>query len=413
MNCQASSDTWVMAHMPDSSRPGVANALTGSVAGPVVQVGQVEGGVHQHYHDHRTKLAPVSLPYRTGVVPPQAASFQTRLTSRSPSGALSWERWAPTTVLSGLGGVGKTQLAVDYAETMWVAGDVELLMWVAGGSRKAIVSSYARLAADLTGLTDADADAGAERLLEWLAGTQVRWLVVLDDVASPGDVRCLWPPTTPSGRVVVTTRRRDAAFRGRGRRLIEVGVFTADQALAYLEATFADRPELLVDAAQLAAELGLLPLALAQASAYMLDRGISCAAYRARWADRQRSLGELLPDGEGLPDEHRVSVAATWSLSVEQANRLAPLGVAGPLLEVASFLDPNGIPAEVFSMEAVADWLSDRTGRPIHVQDAQDGLGCLQQLSLATLDHGRPSLSGPMVRLHALVQRASREAMEP
>ncbi|MFJ8965971.1 tetratricopeptide repeat protein [Lentzea sp. NPDC102401] len=309
-----------------------------------------------------------------------------------------------TIVLSGLGGVGKTQLAAAYAERMWEAVEVELLVWVTAESREAIVSSYARASARLAGVEEPDPERGALSLLEWLAATAVPWLIVLDDLQAPRDIAGLWPPTTRTGRVVVTTRRRDAALRGYRRVVVEIGVFSADDARAYLRDALDSKAEMLDGAAALASDLGYLPLALAQAAAYMADRHLSCAAYRARLAERR--LANMLPGPEELPDEHRVTVAATWALSVEQADRLTPAGVARPLLEVASVLHANGAPAGVFAAPAVLALLTATTGRKIDRHDALDGLGCLQRLNLITLDTGSSSRT---VRVHALVQRATRD----
>ncbi|WP_243727604.1 FxSxx-COOH system tetratricopeptide repeat protein [Actinocrispum wychmicini] len=291
---------------------------------------------------------------------------------------------------------------------MWATGRLDLLVWVAAGSREAIVASYARVAADLTGIVDPNPDHGAQRLLERLGGMSARWLVVLDDVQSPAHLRGLWPPTTSAGRVVVTTRRRDAALHGPHRHLIEVGVFTPPEAHAYLDGALAHQPHLLDGARDLAKELGYLPLALAQANAYLRDRNLTCADYRARLADRRRELASLLPESDGLPDEHRATVAVTWSLSVEQANLLRPIGVAEPLLQVASLLDANGIPRDVFTDPAILEWIATSTGRPVSAEDAVDGLGCLQRLSLITLD---PRASSRAIRVHALVQRVTGDAL--
>jgi hypothetical protein len=103
-------------------------------------------------------------------------------------------------VVTGLGGVGKTQLALDYAEHHWATRQVDLLVWVTAGSRESIVSSYARLAADLTGIDDPNPEHGAHRLLEWPADTPTRWLVVLDDLQHPvarrsgGSIKASIPP---------------------------------------------------------------------------------------------------------------------------------------------------------------------------------------------------------------------------
>jgi hypothetical protein len=298
-----------MSHRRDRSvHGGTVNQVSGGVSGIVVQAGAIHGDVHVHPR-HRPV---VTLPHRAGVAPQLAAAFQERAGTTSvlaqvleggDAVVLTAGPGVHTGVVSGLGGVGKTQVALEYAQRVWAAGEVGLWVWVTAGSREAIVSSYAGLAADLTGVEDPDPEHGARRLLEWLAATQARWLIVLDDVQNPADLRGLWPPATTGGRVVVTTRRRDAALRGEGRCLVEVGVFTSAEAEGYLYAALAEQPHLAVGAAELAAALGCLPLALAQAGAYMLDRGLSCTDYRARWAGRRRSLASLLPEPDALPDE--------------------------------------------------------------------------------------------------------------
>ncbi len=401
-----------MSQMPTGPEGDVTNVVTGVISGEVVQARVIEGGVHFH----RPARAPVTLPHRAGIFPPRATAFQARaitdLLARAlapgESAVLTSGVGTHTSVVTGLGGVGKTQVALDYAQRLWESADAELIVWVTAGSRATIVSSYAHVATDLTGIEDAEPEHGAQRLVEWLATTSSQWLIVLDDVQNPRDLHGLWPPVTPSGRVVVTTRRRDAALRGHRRHLIDVRVFSPSEAKGYLRAVLAEQPHLLVRANDLASALGFLPLALAQAGAYMLDRGLTCAAYLERWNDRLRSLASLVPGPEGLPDEHQATVAASWSLSVEQANRLEPVGVAGPLLEVASFLDANGVPAEVFTTNAVAEVLERTIGRRIDTEATRDGLRCLHRLNLITVDSGSSYQS---VRIHTLVQRATRDAL--
>lgn len=334
----------------------------------------------------------VELPYQAGLMPPAAPAFQSRAAMRLVHEAVADGDAVvltsePTKVLSGLGGVGKTQLAVNYAETLWADRHVELLVWVTAGSREAIVSTYAKVAEAVTGVAVDNPEEGARQLLEWLRATTAPWLVVLDDLQDPRHIEDLWPPQ--NGQVLVTTRRRDAALRGRHRRIIDVDVFTPEEAHAYLTASFADRPEALDGADELAAELGYLPLALGQATAYALDRVLTCREYLARFADRRRSLRS-----------HQQTVATTWSMSIELADSLDPVGLAGPLLEIASLLDPNGIPLSVFTTDAVAELL-DATP-----EQARDGLACLHRLSLITFD---PTADVRSVRVHALVQRAVRD----
>lgn len=352
----------------------------------------------------------VRWPHRVGVVPLLADCFQERAPEmRGLDDAVSAGRTAVLTqVLSGLGGVGKTQLAAAYARRVWDAGELDLLVWATARSRDAVQARYAQAAAEI-GQPPPDVDSAAEWFLGWVQTTTRRWLVVLDDLSDPADLQGLWPEG-PCGRVLVTTRRRDAALAGGTRQLIEVGLYTPGQALAYLREKTGDGDGL-EHAADLAADLGYLPLALAQAAAYLHDRQETYAGYRRRLRDRRKRLPELFPD-DALADDYRSTVAATWSISLEAADRLLPPGLATPVLRLASTLDPNGAPLEVFTTPAALAFLTDQhqpTGSAsptarVDEHDCRDALSNLHRLNLISVDRG----GGPRaVRTHALVQRAT------
>jgi hypothetical protein len=368
--------------------------------------------------------APMSWPHRVGVVPGQAEAFQRRGVAAALDEVAVGGSAVPCQVLAGTGGVGKTQLAAAYARAAWQAGTVDLLAWVTAGSRDAVVAAYAQAGAEVADADVADPQRAAGQFLTWLETTGRRWLVVLDDLANPADLRGLWPPASVHGRVLVTTRRRDAMLSGAGRRLVDVGLFTAGEAIAYLTANLAahNREDQPGQVAGLAADLGYLPLALAQAAAYLIDRDLDCESYRGRLADRRRILPDLVPDDSGLPDDQRTALAATWSLSIEQADRLRPAGLARPTLELASMLDPNGIPQAVLaspparaylaryrtSSEASGSDSGDSDAGQVDTEDAADALRSLSRLSLAELDPAAPYRA---VRVHNLIQRAARESL--
>ncbi|MFJ4503727.1 tetratricopeptide repeat protein [Streptomyces sp. NPDC088864] len=359
---------------------------------------------------HNTYLlsAPeVAWPHQVGVVPLPADCFQAR--PDAPADAS-----VTTHVLTGMGGVGKTQWAAQWARRAQASGELDLLVWVPAATRQAVVAVYAEAAMDVCPGRVADADQAAARFVAWLGRTDGRWMVVLDDVTAPGDLRDLWPPVRPGGTVVVTTRRRDAALAGPGRRLVETELFGPDEAVGYLGRRLGGDPRLLDGAGELVHELGLLPLALAQAGAYMLDQGMSCRVYRARLADRARRLDGLLPESGALPDEQRQTLAVVWSLSVELADRLHPAGLARPALELSSVLSSQGIPAALYTSAPARAFLAgaraEQGGPYAHVDedDARGAVRCLHRLSLVS---AAPD-DGP-VRLHRLVQRAAREQLPP
>jgi NB-ARC domain/Tetratricopeptide repeat len=325
---------------------------------------------------------PAALPHRVGVVPASAAARQ----RRSVDDALD-ARTAPATVVVGLGGVGKTQAAAGLVHRRWRDGAVDLVVWVTASARTSVVVTYAQAAVELTGVDDPYAERAAGAFLAWLAGSPHRWLVVLDDVTDPADVRGLFPPESATGQTVVTTRRRDAALTG-GRDVLELDGYTPAEAVRYLRERLGGRTE---GAAELAAELGHLPLALAQAAAYILDQDLTCAAYRDLLTDRGTRLADLEPDA--LPDDQLRGLAATWDLSVELAGRAGP---AVALLRLASVLDPSGIPAAVFTALPTLDWITALRYAEVSTVDVERTRVALGADRLFT--RPAPSLVGRLLR---------------
>ncbi len=379
--------------------------------------------------DHGTQInyyagrPAVTWPHLIGVVPPLAQGYQVRSEAQGLDRAWTDDarRTAVLTqVLAGMGGVGKTQLAAADAHRQWQDAEVDLLMWVSASSRDSVLTVYAQAGADLVDPpAEETVEQRADRLLAWLSTTTKRWLLVLDDLADPADLDGLWP-TGPTGQVLVTTRRRDASLTRSGRTVVEVGLFTEQEARAYLVERLdpdGTRTERLEEADGLISDLGRLPLALAQAGSYMLDRDLTCKQYRQRLAKRRLVL--VFPE-DAPADEYASTVAATtrtvalaWSLSTEAANSLPPRGLALPLLGMASVLSPNGIPTSVFDARAAIALLrqavsDDDTAADyaVDADDVHDALSNLHRLSLLTRGDGDD------VRVHALVQRATREQLD-
>ncbi|WP_328492481.1 tetratricopeptide repeat protein [Streptomyces sp. NBC_00414] len=358
-----------------------------------------------------TPIARTPSYVQVGVIPAAAGHLQPRAVSASlPLPRAEGDGTVVTQVLSGMGGVGKTQLAAAYARRAAKSADIDLIVWVSATSRQMIVNAYAR-AANRVGLPvdPAEPEAAADEFLTWMQATRTAWLIVLDDVQEPGDLRGLWP--SGSGHVLITSRRQDAALTRRHRE-IKVGVFTPDEARGYLVQAL---PAQAADVGQLddlAFELEFMPLALAQAVAYMIDTGLSCSEYRRRLNDRQRRLSDVIPEDGSLPDDQRHVLTAAWSLSVERANQDRPQGLARPMLNLASVLDPNGIPELVLTSEPAREYLAtylpeQATPQIVGVDLAYETLRLLYRFNLVDHDRGAQYQE---VRVHRLIQRATRES---
>ncbi|MFC8435207.1 tetratricopeptide repeat protein [Streptomyces sp. NPDC057253] len=404
--------------------------------GPAAETGGRLSGVLRDDPGHEPRLV--------GPIPPAAFAFQHRaeadqLRAKLEDGGTavlegrSAGRIPAGGALVGLGGVGKSQLAADYARTVLADGTVDVVVWVTATERPSIIDRFAQAGRELCASALEDPNQAARAFLAFLApkrsAAPLRWLVVLDDLTLPQDMDGLWPPASPQGRTLVTTRRQDAALTGPGRSRLQVGLFTPEQAVVYLAEALAayERPERDEDLAALAADLGHLPLALSQAAAYLADTGSSVGAYRQALADRAAALRDLAPDL--LPDQQPHTVAATWALSIEHANTLKPEGLARPLLQLAAHLDPYGIPATVLTNESARTYLAHHRAsqsrnqlaaqssakpaaqiEPVSATEAERAISALRRLSLLTYTPDTPATA---VRVHQLLQHAVRDVLTP
>ncbi|MGI5204726.1 tetratricopeptide repeat protein [Spirillospora sp. CA-108201] len=354
---------------------------------------------------------------RVGVMPRPADCFQDReVASRleqaaEADGAVTLRQAAARSaahLLAGTGGVGKTQLAAAYARRAWERG-VEVLVWVNTATRDGVISAYADAALRLNlPLADPDdPEQAAREFLTWAETTGRRWLVVLDDVQAQGDLRGWWPPTSAAGRTLVTTRRRDLAPPGLRPTMVEIGLFTPGEADAYLCAKLGALAADDQERTALIDDLGRLPLALAQAAAYMVQQDLECGRYRRLLAERL--LADAVPEPDDLLDDQHQIVSAVWEISVARAGQARPAGLARPLLQLTSVLDPNGIPAGLLTSQPAREYLAtylppqQTTVEPDIVDQA---LRLLHRYSL--IDHDRTAAHRE-IRVHQLVQRATRE----
>ena len=251
--------------------------------------------------------------------------------------------------LSGLGGVGKTQTAVEYAHRH--LDDYVYTFWATAHSREALVSGYLAVAG-LLKLTESDAKdqtLAVDAVKRWL-GSHEGWLLILDNADDIGMARKFIPPGK-SGHVLLTTRTRAV---GAVARLVEIPEMGTEEGALFLLrranyvgenaaldlASKADR----ATALKIATQLDGLPLALDQAAAYIEETDCGLSGYLSLC---QTHGPELLELRGALASDHPDPVATTWALSFENIERANT--AAAELLRFCAFLSPDGIPEEVFS----------------------------------------------------------------
>jgi hypothetical protein len=241
--------------------------------------------------------------------------------------------------LTGLGGVGKSQLAVEYAYRR--RADFDLVWWVRAEQPTSLLADYAalafqpRLAADLGLAADSPQEIAMAAARAWLEHQQ-RWLLVLDNAVEPAALVDLLP-RSGTGQVVITSRTGIGWEQLATPLPVEV-LAPADAARFLLTRTNQSGPPTEAAATTLAGALGGLPLALEQASAFITASGtITLAGYTELFATQAR---ELLQRGQPVGYQH--TVATTWSLALETLQQTAPAAVG--LLTLAAFLAPDDLP---------------------------------------------------------------------
>jgi tetratricopeptide (TPR) repeat protein len=293
---------------------------------------------------------------------------------------------------------GKTQLAAAFAESLWQSGGIDLLVWIDATSRASVLSGYAAATAAVTSRDQASScESVAAQFLSWLGETSRPWLVVLDDLTDLVNLEGLWP-AGPAGRVLVTSA--DAAAVPGAMRIVPVGPFSLREAISYLSERLQADPDKRNGAVELAQDLDLEPVALAQAGAVIANSPLSCREYRAHFARRREELAES--SGARPP-----VAAVTWTFSFGQADQLAPGGPARLLLALAAMLDGHGIPQTVLTAPAAGDFLAGG-GAPADSERAHAALAAVEQAGLLTVEQATVP---PTVRISPVLQAALRAAM--
>ncbi|MBK8261120.1 MAG: toll/interleukin-1 receptor domain-containing protein [Nannocystis sp.] len=301
--------------------------------------------------------------------------------------------------ISGLGGVGKTRIALEYAHTR--AAHYELRWWAYAHRLDNDLAELARALGIVA--TDDDIDRAAKAAGAYLRNHS-RWLLVIDNADDPEQLRPLLPTLGP-GHVLITSRVAawyDAATP------IEINVLPADVARQLL----LDRSRRPDDghAADVARTLGYLPLALVQAAAYLENSRDTFADYLPILrSDGLDLFDDPLSDAHDPlhrdpVDAHRRTVARTWRPSIEAVRSAPDHGpAAAALLDFLAFFDPDGFPLALLHDEPN---LLPAALRPlIASKRALSGaLALLQRYSLIDRD-------GDRVRIHRLVQQVTRDAL--
>ncbi len=308
--------------------------------------------------------------------------------------------------ISGLGGIGKTQIAIEYAYRY--RDQYQAILWVNASSHEAFLADYVMLAA-LLGLPEQheqDQEIVIRAVKRWLA-THDEWLLILDNVDDPQMI-VHFLPMNSSGDVLLTTRLQALGTIAQS---IEVEKMGLEEGVMFLlrrtkiltldTSLHEGMKEVWRQAAEIVAALDGLPLALDQAGAYIEETRCGMSQYFHLYSTRRKEL--LLRRGR-FPVDHPDFIAATWAISFRQVELESM--AAADLLRLLAFLDPEAIPEEIVSLGILdpGSVLAEIADHPLKVDEI---IEVLLRYSLI----GRTS-EAKVLSIHRLVQAVLKDGMD-
>lgn len=303
----------------------------------------------------------------------------------------SGEPAALTQAIHGLGGVGKTQLALEYAYRS--VAEYDIVWWIRSEEHTTMAADYSSLAEELD-LPEKDATdqqviiKAVKHRMEQIP----KWLLVFDNAKDPAEVR-KYIPQGETGHVLITSR--NPSWRGIATPL-DVRVLKREESVDFLlkRTGYTD-----ADAAGALAEaLGDLPLALEQAGAYMEVKGRTLLDYLNLFTVHKNKLLNRARPSTDYPD----TVATTWELAFDEILQISAPGA--DLLNLCAFLAPDDIPIELLNsgVQFLPESLAAVAADPLTFDDAVDPL---RRYSLI-------EITAETISVHRLVQAVTRDRLD-
>ncbi|MDQ2715214.1 MAG: tetratricopeptide repeat protein [Chloroflexota bacterium] len=306
--------------------------------------------------------------------------------------------------IKGLGGIGKTQIVVEYAYRSRDLDRYTHTLWINAASEEALIASFVTIADALPAFTMTD-ETDQRKLVEavkrWLEQCEQRWLLIFDNADDLPLVQA-YLPQRGNGSILLTTRASAVGSLTTSIEVEKMGLMEGTHLLLRRAQRFDQASdEEINEATNVVIALDHFPLALDQAGAYIEETKCGFVEYLQIYQNRRKALlARRGLQSTNYPD----SVATTWSLSFQKIERANP--AAAELLHLCAFLAPDQIPEELIR-DAADQWSSP-------LQQAAADLFAFNQMIADLLKFSliERLAETRTLRIHRLVQAVQMDAME-
>ena len=300
-------------------------------------------------------------------------------------------------VVYGLGGIGKTQLAVKFALTQEANYDV---IWrIRSGNSSSIATDLGELAVTLKLAVNEDrTDIKLSRLQSWFSAN-LRWLLIFDDLQDLAELhKALTLEPTFQGKILITSRNSNW---GNSVQSVRLDTWVEEESVQFLKIRLrSDKYDEEDELKKLGHLLGNLPLALEQAAAYINATPTNVQSYSLLFLERREELWRDKRH-ETHPNDYPYTVATTWTISIEKVQEDSSGALL--LLQVCSFLAPDDIPLSLLT------WGKEVFPEPLTTV-LGDSLSRNQTLA-ALGDYSLLSWQDDFLSIHQLVQAVVRDSI--
>jgi tetratricopeptide (TPR) repeat protein len=308
-------------------------------------------------------------------------------------------------VISGLGGLGKTQTAIEYAYRH--ADDYTFAFWARAASRVTLTTAFAEIAR-LLSLPEKDSQSSDDivRAVNLWLESNSGWLLIFDNAEAPDLLREFLPRRT-KGHILLTSRAQVFDMLGIAKP-IEIDAMATEEAVSFLFTRTGREDNSVAEkkaAAELAEELGGLPLALEQAAASIVAKHNQFREYLVGY---RKSRLEFLKEPRAVTGDYPESVATTWKINFAEVDKAS--AASSDLLRASAFLSPESIPLELITTgrselgPALSAALVEVDHDPLSLNKV---LQTLTRYSFVRLDSDLGTFS-----IHRLVQEVLRDGMD-